>query len=233
MKKLVLASMAALTAPPALSADLTQITPAAAPVVSEFDWTGAFVGANVGWAWSHSSLDTYNLLNGVYAGSGSSNSSVPIGGAQAGYLYMLPSRFVFGGSTALDWNGSTSTTTINGVYADKTTTGLTGNVVGRAGYAFGDIFPYVFGGWTWQNTTYSQTQLLGALPGLNEQSSSVRNGWVLGPGLAYRFMKNWEVFGEYQYEDYGSLPVSYPVMNRTNHTGLKINVISLGLNYKF
>jgi opacity protein-like surface antigen len=238
MKKLVLASVAALTASPALSADLTtQQPPATTPVVTEFDWTGAFVGANFGWEWNHSSFDTYNTLNGVYASSGSINGTGPLGGAQAGYLYMLPSRFVFGGSAAVDWNGSTSTTTAangNNAYTDKTSIGISGNVVGRAGYAFGDIFPYVFGGWAWQNVTYSQTQILGgALPGLNEQASTVRNGWVLGPGLAYRFWKNWEVFGEYQYQDFGALPINYPVMQRTNHTGLKINVISVGLNYKF
>ena len=107
MKTLALASVGALIASPVLSADLsTQTPPAAAPTVTQFDWTGAFVGANVGGAWS-----SYNALNGLYASSGSISSAGPIGGVQAGYLYMLPSRLVFGGSAAVDWNGSGSTTT--------------------------------------------------------------------------------------------------------------------------
>jgi outer membrane immunogenic protein len=236
MKTLALASVGALIASPVLSADLSTQTPPTTPAtVTQFDWTGAFVGANVGGAWS-----SYNGLNGLYATSGSISSAGPIGGVQAGYLYMLPSRLVFGGSASVDWNGSGSTTTaVNGanIVSDKTSFGLSGNVVGRAGYAFGDIMPYAIGGWAWQNETDLQTQLLGnaggVIPGLSEQSSYVRTGWVLGPGLAYRFSRNWSVFGQYQYEDFGALPVSYPVMDRVNKSGLKINVISLGLNYKF
>jgi outer membrane immunogenic protein len=236
MNTLALASVGALIASPVLSADLSTQTPPGAPAtVTQFDWTGAFVGTHVGGAWS-----SYNGLNGLYASPGSISSAGPIGGVQAGYLYMLPSRLVFGGSAALDWNGSGSTTTAaNGanIVSDKTSFGLSGNVVGRAGYAFGDIMPYAIGGWAWQNETDLQTQLLGnaggVFPGLSEQSSYVRTGWVLGPGLAYRFSRNWSVFGQYQYEDFGTLPVSYPVMDRSNKSGLKINVISLGLNYKF
>jgi outer membrane immunogenic protein len=235
MKTLALASVGALIASPVLSADLSAQTPPAAPAtVTQFDWTGAFVGVNVGAAWS-----SYNALNGLYASSGSINSAGPIGGGQVGYLYMLPSRFVFGGSAAVDWSGSGSTTTnVNGgnIVSDKTSFGLGGNVVGRAGYAFGDIMPYALGGWAWQIET-DQTQLLGKaggpFPGLSDQSSYVRKGWVLGPGLAYRFSRNWSVFGQYQYEDFWNLPVSYPVMNRVYKSGLQVNVISLGLNYKF
>jgi outer membrane immunogenic protein len=235
MKTLALASVAVLTASPALSGDLSDVTPAEAPAVTQFDWTGAFVGANVGGAWN-----SYNALNNLYASPGSITSAGPIGGVQAGYLYMLPSRFVFGGSASVDWNGSTSTNTVNGdndIATDKTSFGLGGNVVGRAGYAFGDIMPYALGGWAWQNETDVQTLLGrtgGAIPGLlSDQSSYIRKGWVLGPGLAYRFSRNWSVFGQYQYEDFWNLPINYPVMNRTNKGGLQVNVISLGLNYKF
>jgi outer membrane immunogenic protein len=235
MKTLALASVGALFASPVLAGDLYALTPPeAASTVTQFDWTGAFVGANAGGAWS-----SYNALNGLYASPGSINSAGPFVGGQAGYLYMLPSRFVFGGSAAVDWNGSGSTTTnVNGgnIVSDKTSFGLGGNVVGRAGYAFGDIMPYALGGWAWQIET-DQTQLLGKaggpFPGLSDQSSYVRKGWVLGPGLAYRFSRNWSVFGQYQYEDFWNLPVSYPVMNRVYKSGLQVNVISLGLNYKF
>jgi len=234
MRTLALASVAVLTASPALSGDLSAVTSATAPAVTQFDWTGAFVGANVGGAWN-----SYNALNNLYVSSGSLNSAGPVGGVQAGYLYMLPSRFVFGGSAEVDWNGSTSTNTVNGdnnIASDKTSFGLGGNVVGRAGYAFGDIMPYALGGWAWQNETDVQTLLgrTGGIPGLlSDQSSYIRKGWVLGPGLAYRFSRNWSVFGQYQYEDFWNLPINYPVMNRTNKSGLQVNVISLGLNYKF
>jgi outer membrane immunogenic protein len=236
MKTLALASVGALIASPVLSADLSSLTPAAGPsAVTQFDWTGAFVGANVGGAWS-----SYNALNSLYASPGSISSAGPIGGVQAGYLYMLPSRLVFGGSAAVDWNGSGSTTTSASgpnIVSDKTSFGLGGNVVGRAGYAFGDIMPYALGGWAWQSESDLQTQLLGkgggVFPGLSDQSSYIRKGWVLGPGLAYRFSRNWSVFGQYQYEDFWNLPINYPVMNRTNKGGLQVNVISLGLNYKF
>lgn len=56
---------------------------------------------------------------------------------------------------------------------------------------------------------------------------------MLGPGLAYRFWKNWEVFGEYSYADFASTPITYPQSQRALQSHFKINLISLGLNYKF
>jgi outer membrane immunogenic protein len=51
-----------------------------------FTWTGSYVGANAGWAWSHTSSDA--LLAGVPL-SYSGNTNGFVGGGQVGYNYQM------------------------------------------------------------------------------------------------------------------------------------------------
>ena len=49
MRHLLLASVAVLLAAPAIAADLpTKKTPVPVPVVTEYDWTGIYLGAHIG-----------------------------------------------------------------------------------------------------------------------------------------------------------------------------------------
>jgi outer membrane immunogenic protein len=243
MKHLWLAGAAILLAGPALAADLpTRKAPAPVAVPTEYDWTGIYFGGNLGWAWGSSKTNSYNTVNGLWVDGGSYNTSSFIGGAQVGYRYMFPQRFVIGAEASLDWNASNSNTG-SSVVANKYyewsnySSGIGGDVVAIGGYAWGDFLPYVKGGWAWTDTTNTRTQLLGTVGGAaagTSQSVTVsRNGWTIGGGLSYHVWANVEVFGQYMYSNYGNANIDYTVAQRLAHTSLSTNALTAGVNVKF
>ena len=91
MKRMLLAALSATVALPAFAAP-----PAPAAVSGDYDWTGAYVGANIAEAWGSNSFDAYNATTGVLTRSGSDSTATFHGGIQAGYNYMFASRLVIG-----------------------------------------------------------------------------------------------------------------------------------------
>lgn len=259
MKTILLASVAALFIVPALAADLpTRKAPEPAPLPTEYDWTGAYFGANLGWDWTHTSYNSYaynvavptkTYFNGYPEGNGSYSNSSFLGGGQVGYRYMFPQRFVIGAEANLDWNSGSSTTitsyTSSGAIStihDSGSSGLGGKVVGVAGYAWGDFLPYIKGGWAWDNATVTRTQIYGktgslaALSATNqtisEQATVNRSGWTIGGGLAYHVWQNWEVFGQYMYTKYNTANVNYLYSQRQSQSSVNANAITFGVNLK-
>ena len=89
MKKLALAiSVLAVSAASALAADLPVYTKAPVIVAPIYDWTGFYVGGNVGYSWGRSN-DTSTLTNGagivLFTSIGSTNMDGIVGGGQVGY----------------------------------------------------------------------------------------------------------------------------------------------------
>jgi outer membrane immunogenic protein len=90
MKFLVAILAASIGATSALAADLPARTYTNAPVLVDpgYNWSGFYVGANIGYSWGRSS-DTSNLTNGdgtlLFTSAGSSNLDGIVGGGQAGY----------------------------------------------------------------------------------------------------------------------------------------------------
>jgi outer membrane immunogenic protein len=126
MKKLVLGSMAlaAMIAGPAMAADMPVKAPvykAPPPVVLAYNWTGFYVGANVGYSWGTASND-WNFfapngltgaticstpnLGGAFCASGSDSNKLngAIGGFQAGYNWQS-GNFVAGVEVDIQLSG--------------------------------------------------------------------------------------------------------------------------------
>lgn len=129
MMKLVLgtAAGALLFAGPALAADLNAEpipeAPIATPMSSAFDWTGAYVGADVGYGFAQRSE------NGL-----KSNGKGFSGGAFGGYNYQIDPHWVIGGEADIS-SGA----------ADSATSWL-GTVRARGGYAINNLLLYATGG---------------------------------------------------------------------------------------
>lgn len=124
MSKLLLGAVAGtalLLSAPVFAADLNEPVPAApyaAPVSTAFDWTGAYVGADVGYSWANKA-----------ASYGKDHSAV-VGGVFAGYNYQMQNNIVIGGEGEVAYGGSDPLST------------WTGAIRGRAGYAFDNILVY-------------------------------------------------------------------------------------------
>ena len=124
MSKLLLGAVAGsalLLSAPVFAADLNEPVPAApyvAPVSTAFDWTGAYVGADVGYSWANK------------RSARNKDSDAVVGGVFAGYNYQIQNNIVVGGEGEVAYGG-----------ADPLST-WTGAIRGRAGYAFDNILVY-------------------------------------------------------------------------------------------
>jgi outer membrane immunogenic protein len=228
---------------PAFAADLpAREYPKAPAIVSPaYDWSGFYVGANVGGAWN-SGTTTNTALDGTFVSSGAAKNSGVIGGGQIGYNYMLSPNFVVGIEADVDATSlKGSVLSIDGSNQHSTKLDEFGTVRGRAGIAQNNWLFYGTGGYAWSEGTVTRTQLaavvsmppIPAPAGTVETSSNTRNGWVAGAGVEWGIAQNWTARVEYLYLDLGNATSVFPLSNRQQTSSLTINVARFGVNYKF
>jgi outer membrane immunogenic protein len=203
------------------------------PVSAEPSWTGAYIGANVGYGWapdsvglSESSTDpAFDGFLGAAANAGVFPTSLSpgarglLGGGQAGYNWQLPSGWVVGVEADLNVSGITGsssvTTTPSGF--DDTQTGVSkkidwfGTVRGRAGYLVNaQWLLYATAGLAYGKTSlnFNTTDvtsgcLVNAFICADQTSSGVKLGWTAGAGIETMLTPNWSIKAEYLYVDLG------------------------------
>ncbi len=245
IRALIIAGVASFAlASGALAADLpsTKGPPVYMPPAPTLDWTGFYIGLNAGYGFDPTRLDAFGP--GFLAGT-----SIPaggfIGGGQVGFNYELPgpsiagANFVIGGEA--DFDGSTvqgsavvgpPITTITGSVSDKLD--WLGTARARLGLAFGNILPYVTGGFAYAHESVYQSIPGAGAPG-NWSIGSIPTGWTAGGGLEYAFTRNLSVKAEYLYVDLsrttGSIPGGGAGVFQTTHPTL--SVVRAGLDWKF
>ncbi len=224
IKQLLLAGAAvALLGTQAFAADLpvrppvTKAPPLVAPV---FDWSGFYIGGQVGGAWGDASY--------VVPGFGAEyDVSGVIGGGHAGFLWQTGPA-VFGAEA--DFNGSSVKGDDGGAGGTLDTTKLNwaGSVRGLLGFAFADRWlAYGTGGWAFGDIEH-------CFDGLNAACvSKTHSGWTAGGGLKYAFTPNWIAGVEYRYTRYQDElhATGVPAFSRT--VDLNTNEVTARLSYKF
>lgn len=201
----------ALVAAPAMAADLSRGV-APAPVMAPatvvdygFNWTGGYVGANVGYRWVDSSADAGGFHGNLDSGSA-------FGGLQAGYNWQV-NQFVFGLETDFGYGSSSKYDNYFGTRAT-----WEGTTRARAGVAFDRFLVYGTAGVAYAD--FKTTNLTAS-------SSDWQVGWAAGGGLEYAVTNNVSLKGEYLYTDYGSDTVNGAKYDLSN------SLVRLGVNYKF
>jgi outer membrane immunogenic protein len=218
LRKLLLSAAAiAALAGSAFAADLpsTKSAPIFVAPVSVYDWTGFYVGADVGGVWGQGKLTAGTYTSTVHT------SSV-LGGGFGGYNYQI-NKFIVGLQGGIDGMGATATNSV-GIGMRET---YLASVDARLGYACDRILVYAIGGGAFTNTTHwgSSTNF----PGGNQ------TGYDVGGGVEYAFLPNWTVRAEYRYYDFGDSNFTN-ISNRIAavHSFAKSDdVIRVGLSYKF
>jgi len=171
--------------------------PVAAPL---YNWTGCYIGGNVGGGWTR--VDTTRVLQDpaipAAANYGRENDSGFIGGGQAGCDFQT-GNVVFGVGGTFDFGG------IKGSHAltDFPTFSETNNLKavytmsGRIGY----LWTPAFLGYVKVGTSWMQDNNRVLLPGggLSESASFTLPGMSVGVGGEWMFTRNWSVFAEYSY----------------------------------
>jgi outer membrane immunogenic protein len=260
MQKLLLTTIfAAAGAVSAFAADLPARTYTKAPVLADpvYNWTGCYVGGNVGGGWGTHAGDrgiinsgnaTLNAGIGVPAALGTGSSGV-IGGAQIGCNYQTGS-WVFGAETDIQGSGIRGSSSVfSPSIAGSDPTNATGNeridwfgtARGRIGFTpANNWLIYGTGGLAYGGVRNSATLVLTPIGDGNYAgaTSETRMGWTAGVGAEYAFARNWSVKLEYLYLDLGTTVVR---MFDPGRPGTYIdygfhhrdNIVRAGLNYHF
>ena len=193
-------------------------------VVAYYNWTGFYLGLNLGYGWGTSNWDY------AFAPAFGPVNTRPKGwlfGVTAGYNYQTGS-FVYGLEGDFAWANVRGSQTCAILFSCESENRWLGTFRGRLGYAMDRWLPYITGGLAYGDVRATSNNPL--FPG-----ASARNlGWTLGGGIEYAFMGNWTAKLEYLYVDLGNFDCSTScgVPGPVN-VSFKENIVRLGLNYKF
>jgi outer membrane immunogenic protein len=236
-KLIMMAAGLTMGASAAHAADLYRPAPAYVPAVrAAYDWSGFYLGVNLGGAWAKSHHDF--TVGGAQVSNNTSTHGGVIGGVQGGYNWQS-GAWVLGVET--DFQGSSikgGIGTINaGAVAIQSDEKLPwfGTVRGRVGYAADNWLYYVTGGYAYGRVKNDTTFTSGGTTAI-VSSNHTRSGWTVGGGVEWAFARNWTAKAEYLYIDFGTnttnyAPVGLPGVLENDR--VYANVVRAGLNYKF
>ena len=229
------------------------------PVSSTPDWSGPYLGFNGGYGFGSSSVNGrfVGAIVGLGEPFGFSTAGNPTGavfGGQVGYNWQLAS-VVFG--VEGDFDAATLTATGNVVTSSlavggapigaqaSTNMNWLSSIRVRLGYTWGPGLVYITGGGGWANVDVRTTVCDTAFAACTATNfTGTQSGWTVGAGAEWMLSPNWFARAEYLY--YGlngrssSGAITAPLvpalagssLNVTT-SQLTINVIRLGLEYKF
>ena len=254
MNKLLAGTVAVITlgiTVPAWAADMEPYytkAPVTAPLMT-YNWTGCYIGGNLGGASARTEQTRVRDVNGVPARAdfGSSEGTNFVGGAQIGCDYQFSPQWVVGLQGMFDFGSVDSSHAIPtafggtpiGAFSSQARTKEIFTVTGRVGYLFvPSVMGYVKGGGAWTQTDYA---VFGSIPApfLSETANKSRAGWTVGGGLEWMFLPGWSVFGEYNYSSFGRTDVAFTAAPGTVgaadvvSTSLTVQQVTAGVNYKF
>ena len=249
----------------ASAADLPARTYSKAPaaIAAVYNWTGFYVGVNVGYGWATEPTVLTTDVTGLFpallvqANNAATRPAGIIGGAQAGYNWQSGQLLAgveadFSGSdihSSNDFSGPVGVTRF--VHSDQKLDWLA-TVRGRVGFVAAEqLLLYVTGGLAvGQVSTNSSltTTVANNLPaciaaniGLCYGSSdaSTRLGWTAGAGAEFALMSNWSVKAEYLFVslDHSTstgLDTRFnPPLRLFADTRNDFHIARVGVNYRF
>ncbi len=234
--KLIVAALAGLfAATSALAADLPARVYTKAPVFVDpgYNWSGFYLGGNVGYSWGRSN-DTSAFTNGagttLSTSIGSSNLDGVVGGGQAGYNWQVQ-NWVWGFEGDIQATGERGSRDINcrvGLCSPSTVLPVVGALVivvpgaavpasldqkidwfgtvrARAGVLVTPrVLLYATGGLAYGEVNSSET-----IGGASFSASDTRVGYTVGGGIEGAIGGNWTAKLEYLYVDLGRTSGSF------------------------
>jgi outer membrane immunogenic protein len=226
-----------------LAADLSPPPPPmAAPV---YDWTGLYVGGNLGAGWAGISDSNFSdTLGSTFT---APTNTQFVGGAQVGANYQFRSGVVIGAEAMFDW----STVSHNNPVTATDPTGAVGaniglvdarwitTATGKLGYAWDRVLLYAKGGGAWVATTSPSLSVAGVPSSFSSGGGTTAATWTAGFGLEWAFAGNWSVRAEY---DYIALPNQSLTVTPAaptfggdviNFNNRNLSIFTAALNYKF
>jgi outer membrane immunogenic protein len=256
VKKIALGALLALAAAvPAQAADIPARVVSKAPVVVLYNWSGFYIGGNIGYSWGRSGTDaTLGSTTGTVFGTGFGSADLDgwIGGGQIGFNWQTGNT-VFGLEAdiqATGQKGSTTGSCAAGVCAFPALTGTLDQKLdwlatfrARLGWTFTPTTLLYITGGAALGEVKSDATVTGALVTNTASFSNSKWGWTIGAGIeAALGASNWTGKIEYLYVDLGSanntltttiaaLPAGFVVLNANSR--VTDHIFRVGLNYRF
>jgi outer membrane immunogenic protein len=207
----------------AQAADMAVKAPRA--VVPVATWTGWYIGAHAGAAWTE--VDATFLDDPFYNASKSKTGF--IGGGQIGYNWQS-GNVVFGIEADISGLSSKASTTDQiGYFAYESSIRWLSTVRGRLGFTITpNTMIYATGG-----VAFGGVKNTLSIPGLVSYSESkTKTGWTVGGGIEHMLSRNWTVGVEGLFVDLGSTTVLPGFAKATRFKNEAI-IGRVKLNYKF
>jgi outer membrane immunogenic protein len=223
----ILANAADISVPPPLA-------PAPLYAPPPINWTGFYLGANVGGAWVQGnftdSLFGLNLNNGTDF----------IAGEQIGFNYQI-GAFVLGVDGAVDFSPNDRTghgvvTPVGTIQATSNNTWIA-TLAARFGVGLDHWLLYGKAGGSWIGNSFAVNNLTTSMsiPGSNSDGNI---GWLAGAGVEWALTRNWTLKVEYTYLGLNSssftAPATAPFLGGdTFTTNRNFQMVQVGFNYLF
>lgn len=241
----------------AIAADM----PMKAPETPPYQWSGCYLGANVGGGTSGtnfgSTVDPGSYLAAADAatvsgsGGGGANADGLLAGGQAG-CNLQSGTLVLGLEGDFDYfhsnpqfNNNTNTLASTAAFsiAQSLTTNFLATVRPRIGIAADRNLAYITGGAAFTSVSYSESYAdANPAPGPGTGTATASRsliGWTAGAGWEYAFADRWTVKAEYLFASFPTTSalgtIVAPGGTNTLHgsADLVIQLIRAGVNYKF
>jgi outer membrane immunogenic protein len=207
-----------------------------------YDWTGFYIGANVGGGWAKTNSD---FSIGALTSFASVDESLigAIAGGQVGYNWQSGAA-VFGLEADFQWSGLKGGISapcppvfcagLAAAYDQKVA--WFGTVRGRLGYASDGWLIYATGGYAYSRFEIDAFATAAGIASAAVNRGETRNGWTAGAGIEVMLARNWTARIEYLYLDFGEKGGSVPLTGLPpllDSTRLQMSVVRAALNYKF
>jgi outer membrane immunogenic protein len=227
-------------------------------VVAAYDWSGFYIGANGGGAWSHKCWDvdpfTINLFFvppfTVSGPEGCHNASGGTVGGQVGYRWQS-AAWVFGLEAQGNWadlkGSNASQLAFFTGFGNRTKIDAIGLFTGQVGYSWNSFLLYVKGGAAVAHDKYEGFAVvpIGGSPAgaISSTGSETRWGGVVGVGGEYSLTRNWSFAVEYDHLFMGGRDVAITTTpafivpffstNHNEHIKQDVDMITARINYRF
>jgi outer membrane immunogenic protein len=224
-------------------------------VVAASDWSGFYVGANGGGAWSRKCWDAnpFTIDLGfvppftVSGSEGCHTASGATAGGQVGYRWQN-AAWVFGVEAQGNWadltGSNASQLAFFAGFANRTKIDAVGLFTGQVGYSWNSFLLYVKGGAAVARDRYESflTAPLGPLTVgfIADRGGETRWGGVVGVGGEYSLTRNWSVALEYDHLFMGERnvamtydPAFIAALNHGERIRQDVDMVTARINYRF
>lgn len=209
------------------AADLVVYNPVVDNYAISDTWSGAYVGAHVGWGWGN--VDVTDA-SGDLSGIDSYSLTGWLAGVQAGANVQMDS-IVLGLEGDIAWANITGDSDDADEDILGTDINWLGTIRGRVGFAADSFLLYGTAGVAFAGVDSWMIDTWGVDETFTD--SSTRIGWVAGIGAEAMVADNVSLKAEWLYHDFGSADFSFDNGDETATQSLTVSTFKIGANFHF